>query len=573
LIWFFERPNRLVAERRAVTALASSVDWLDDFGFGIGDGARLVLHFTVAVGDAKVDLELRYPRLYPDTCPDVVPRDPNLRLSDHQWSGGSLCLEYRTDNWRPEFTAADMIRSAQALLSAEATTEGGAARLPSAHELTQGQRLRAADYRHVYSDALVDLLRQAAPGTRMAATMRFQFQGSAVVARIDAVDTPDGRWLQPGFPQDGHQATGVVMLQPEPVTADTELDLTNAELPREWARLCANTDANPEAAEFALVLGGSGLRMAWRWLQTHAHLIPVVPVHAGSGGSERIGSIQPEMAAKAVAVVGCGSAGSKVAASLARSGIGRFVLVDDDVLLRDNLVRNDLDWRAVGAHKVHAVAARLRLINPEVTVSARALRLGGQEASGSVDTALEALSQCDLIVDATADANAFNIVSAVARRAGRPMVWLEVFEGGIGGMVARYRPGLDAPPQDMRSAYLDWCGSLNAPWLGTEAGDYATEADGGKVLVADDAEVGIIANHAARFAIDALTGGNAFPHPIYTVALRAGWIFTAPFEAHPLDVTVPETVGPEVQSDEDRAEAVEIFTGLFTKDTHEDPAA
>lgn len=429
MIWFFERPNRLVAERRAVTALASSVDWLDDFGFGIGDGARLVLHFTVAVGDAKVDLELRYPRLYPDTCPDVVPRDTNLRLSDHQWSGGSLCLEYRTDNWRPELTAADMIRSAQALLSAEATTEGGAARLPSAHELTQGQRLRAADYRHVYSDALVDLLRQAAPGTRMAATMRFQFQGSAVVARIDAVDTPDGRWLQPGFPQDGHQATGVVMLQPEPVTADTELDLTNAELPREWARLCANTDANPETAEFALVLGGSGLRMAWRWLQTHAHLTPVVPVHAGDGGSERIGSIQSDMAAKAVAVVGCGSAGSKVAASLARSGIGRFVLVDDDVLLRGNLVRNDLDWRAVGAHKVHAVAARLRLINPEVTVSARALRLGGQEASGSVDTALEALSQCDLIVDATADANAFNIVSAVARRAGRPMVWLEVFEG------------------------------------------------------------------------------------------------------------------------------------------------
>lgn len=140
-------------------------------------------------------------------------------------------------------------------------------------------------------------------------------------------------------------------------------------------------------------------------------------------------------------------------------------------------------------------------------------------------------------------------------------------------MVARYRPGLDAPPQDMRSAYLDWCGSLNAPWLGTEAGAYATVADGGKVLVADDAEVGVIANHAARFAIDALTGGNAFPHPIYTVALRAGWIFTAPFEAYPLDVPVPEAGGPEVQSDEDRAEAVEIFTGLFAKDIHEDPAS
>ena len=40
--------------------------------------------------------------------------------------------------------------------------------------------------------------------------------------------------------------------------------------------------------------------------------------------------------------------GSKLAASLARSGVRRFVLVEEDVLLPENLVRNDLDWRDVG---------------------------------------------------------------------------------------------------------------------------------------------------------------------------------------------------------------------------------
>jgi tRNA A37 threonylcarbamoyladenosine dehydratase len=39
---------------------------------------------------------------------------------------------------------------------------------------------------------------------------------------------------------------------------------------------------------------------------------------------------------------------------LARSGISNFVLVDSDIFLSENLVRNDLDWRDVGSDKVNA---------------------------------------------------------------------------------------------------------------------------------------------------------------------------------------------------------------------------
>jgi len=39
---------------------------------------------------------------------------------------------------------------------------------------------------------------------------------------------------------------------------------------------------------------------------------------------------------------------SKIAASLACSGVGGFLLVDDDILTPDNLVWHDLDLRAVG---------------------------------------------------------------------------------------------------------------------------------------------------------------------------------------------------------------------------------
>ncbi|MEI2768746.1 MAG: ThiF family adenylyltransferase, partial [Nitrosomonas sp.] len=48
-----------------------------------------------------------------------------------------------------------------------------------------------------------------------------------------------------------------------------------------------------------------------------------------------------------VGIVGLGSIGSKIAVSLARSGMRRFLLVDDDYLVPGNLVRHELSWAFV----------------------------------------------------------------------------------------------------------------------------------------------------------------------------------------------------------------------------------
>ncbi|MCT4372027.1 ThiF family adenylyltransferase [Yangia mangrovi] len=37
------------------------------------------------------------------------------------------------------------------------------------------------------------------------------------------------------------------------------------------------------------------------------------------------------LADKSVGIVGCGSVGSKVAASLCRTGVGKFLLIDEDI--------------------------------------------------------------------------------------------------------------------------------------------------------------------------------------------------------------------------------------------------
>ncbi len=106
-----------------------------------------------------------------------------------------------------------------------------------------------------------------------------------------------------------------------------------------------------------------------------------------------------------------------------------------------NLVRHELDVGSLGAHKAEALAARLKALAAGISVSYRRVILGGQEASGNTASVLDELATCDLLIDATADPQAFNFIASVARNALRPMIWAEVYAGGIGGFVGRVRPG------------------------------------------------------------------------------------------------------------------------------------
>lgn len=76
-----------------------------------------------------------------------------------------------------------------------------------------------------------------------------------------------------------------------------------------------------------------------------------------------------------VIVCGCGSVGSLAALDLARSGVGRFLLVDPDLLAIENLCRHQCGLADVGRRKVAAVADRIRQINPRAQVQSHALPL------------------------------------------------------------------------------------------------------------------------------------------------------------------------------------------------------
>jgi hypothetical protein len=60
--------------------------------------------------------------------------------------------------------------------------------------------------------------------------------------------------------------------------------------------------------------------------------------------------------------------------------------------------------------------------------------------------------------------------------------------------------------------------------------------DEGRIMVASDAEVGVIASHAAGIAADTVLGRepSAYPYSLYLIGLAHAWVFKAPFQTIPI---------------------------------------
>lgn len=74
------------------------------------------------------------------------------------------------------------------------------------------------------------------------------------------------------------------------------------------------------------------------------------------------------MLRKGAIIIGCGSVGSLVALELARAGVGRFFLVDSDIMGYHNICRHQCGVQDVGKFKTTAVKERILQINPTAVV-------------------------------------------------------------------------------------------------------------------------------------------------------------------------------------------------------------
>ena len=137
------------------------------------------------------------------------------------------------------------------------------------------------------------------------------------------------------------------------------------------------------------------------------------------------------LAEKRVGVVGLGSGGGFVAQSLAMSGVGKFVLVDDDSLEAGNVVRHIADRRDVGRPKTEAVANLIRQRNPDARV---------ETYLGRIEQNLEVLDNLDILIVGVDGEGAKYAINQACLERELPAVYAGVYERGEGGDVVVIRP-------------------------------------------------------------------------------------------------------------------------------------
>ncbi|MBD9477389.1 ThiF family adenylyltransferase [Pseudoxanthomonas sp. PXM02] len=543
--WFLEDLARFKREREGLAGLVARSEGITLQRVRFDDG-HIAVDVDLDIGHRVFEAVLRYPTTFPHSPPSVRPRNSGQLWSGHQYgAGGELCLEYRPDNWLPEIMGWQMVESAYRLLQGENPLPDQHQQVASAHQITEGQRLRSTYSRIPFTRSLMRKFAELAPGQGARGKSLLYIPETNLVRIISSLQVEGEAWSDPEVPS---------LLGPETwEVAAYVRRLAPGEL---FPSVESYEEFSPSASKLGweasdrtfVLLDGDQVRAYSVFDAAVYSMEPIFPPKEAA----RVSAAHTQLADRTVAILGCGSVGSKIAAMLARAGVSNFVLIDDDILAADNLVRHELDWRDVGQHKAQALSNRIRRIHPDVKVRTRFQQLAGQDSPSAAENILGYIAEADLIIDATANPAVGNIMSEFTRTARIPLVWVEVFAGGVGGIVARHRPGVEPSIALMRRAIESWFSQrVSAP----QSQGYPYErSEDGVPLIADDADVSSIAASAARLAIDTLIRHSSdFPHAIYVIGLAPCDLFDQPFETHPillppapLPVASPELTAQEM---------------------------
>lgn len=184
---------------------------------------------------------------------------------------------------------------------------------------------------------------------------------------------------------------------------------------------------------------------------------------------------------KSVACFGLGAIGSTLALSLAREGVGSFVLCDPDTVRPGNVVRHALDLTAVGQVKPLAMETALSRVIPGVETDPQFQNLSDPNVIATC------LRDVDLVVAAIGDDLREELLCEVAFDRDEPptMLIARSLHAGAAFRVGLIRPGVDAcvaclaeykeeehpgwidvPSDDLPDVYDTGCATASRPGAG-----------------------------------------------------------------------------------------------------------
>ena len=563
-MWFRDNLARLHKERDAIASLAAEVDWLLLADWELYKEKTLCLVADIEAHGYRYEVAMFYPTNYPANPPTVIPRKANQHWSTHQYGGGGeLCLEWGPDNWHEELTSDYILRSVQKLLFTENPKKKGLPQIvaPSRHSLTLGQQLESTLWRFVVNDNLISYTQSLPQNACGMAQFWIMCHRKAVTAFAKRLVLVNGNiWNNTILPKELENTTS--QIECRFFKTNLGVSALNFSSLNSIISTLKAQDINVSrriSKPTSLVLFNTKGKLYLFSVSDPEKWVKFTNVDiSNKKDNSRLPTEFTKLKTKKVGIVGVGSAGSKVALSLARTGVRDFLLVDHDIFLPENICRHELNWEDVGQHKVDGITHQLKLIAQDINVKSLRSKLSGQESTVSIDSTLSQLGACDLIVDATADPVTFNQLSSVACQKQTSMVWLEIYEGGIGGMIARFRPNRDPDPKTMR-AHLDAYWAENGVLQIDGITDYTAVDSEGRIIVASDSDITVIAANATKLALDILIERDPpqFPYSLYVIGLTGKGIFKAPFDTTPIDLkntqlTITEPELSENEANENR---------------------
>jgi molybdopterin/thiamine biosynthesis adenylyltransferase len=206
---------------------------------------------------------------------------------------------------------------------------------------------------------------------------------------------------------------------------------------------------------------------------------------------------QAKLLRSSVAVVGLGGLGGYVTEALARTGVGRLVLIDGDVFEEHNLNRQLLSAEArLGTKKMQAARQRVAEINSAVEVIGHAVMLSGENLP-------QVLEGVDVVVDALD-----RLPTRLALQEGAQALGIPMVHGSIAGFLGQVMTIFPGDP-GLRGLYGD---ALPEQGLETELGTPA-------------ATPMMVAAWEAQEVVKILTGqGEPLRHRLLVVDMAAGTV-------------------------------------------------
>ncbi|TVR16495.1 MAG: ThiF family adenylyltransferase [Planctomycetota bacterium] len=142
-----------------------------------------------------------------------------------------------------------------------------------------------------------------------------------------------------------------------------------------------------------------------------------------------------------VVIVGCGSVGSNLAELLVRQGLGHITVIDPDHIEPSNLSRTTYQWSDCGKAKADALVRRLMAVQPWVVADGHCADIHALPPA-QIDKLID---NADLVVGATDDPAAQNLLNRHCYAAGIPAVYLGCYDGAAGGEVIMVVPDAQTP--------------------------------------------------------------------------------------------------------------------------------